>query len=300
MLNDLMELLNPDFPNYFQGPLLFVILLAVGLIVGIISGLFGVGGGFILVPLMNVFLGIPYEISVGSALASTFGTTSVGFLKHSKMGNALFQVILFISCGSVVGVILGDSLQDGLKSLTQNPDDFTVYMHTIYLILLFSISAVLMVRPAKKANGKISPIFQIGPKVIIEHDHEVGLIWLLLLGILVGLLAGLLGIGGGVFLFPLLILIVGLTPHEAVRTSLGIVVFASFFSIIKKGLSSVPKISLPIILVLLLSSILGVRIGSWMCGKFHAERLKKYFSFVILLAFAIVLIDLLRRVFAIG
>ena len=171
-------------------------------------------------------------------------------------------------------------------------------MHIIYLVLLVTISVVLIGRPKVGKKRKKNQSTPIGPVIIFSENQKVSLIWLLLLGLLVGILAALLGIGGGVFLFPLLIIILGLNPHEAVRTSLGIVVFASFFSIIKKGLSTIPKISLPITIVLLTASILGVRIGSWLCKKFHGDKLKKYFSFVILLAFLLVLIDLLRRVFS--
>jgi len=88
-----------------------------GFIVGILSGLFGVGGGFLLVPLLNTVFGIPYNIAIGSSLLQMVGTSTASTLKHRCYGHLDFKLAGFILMGSIVGVELGAKGLMCLKNL---------------------------------------------------------------------------------------------------------------------------------------------------------------------------------------
>ena len=100
-------------------------------------------------------------------------------------------------------------------------------------------------------------------------------------GILIGVMKGMMGIGGGVLLMPLLIVVVGLTPHQAVGTSLGVVVFSSIAGAVKYGLDG--NVNLWVVMSLLVGSVFGVQIGAWICHRLHAAKLRRYFAILVAL-----------------
>jgi len=88
-----------------------------GFIIGILSGLFGVGGGFLLVPLLNIVFNIPYNIAIGSSLLQMVGTSAAGSLKHKSYVNIDYKLAGFAVIGSIVGVELGARALMRLKNL---------------------------------------------------------------------------------------------------------------------------------------------------------------------------------------
>jgi hypothetical protein len=119
---------------------------------------------------------------------------------------------------------------------------------------------------------------------------RVSLMGLFLVGATIGLMKGMLGIGGGVLLMPLLILVVGLSAHQAVGTSLGVVVFSSIAGTIEYARKG--NVNLWIVLALLISSVFGVQIGAYICHKLHADRLQKYFAVLVALVAVMVAVRL--------
>ncbi|MCK4600825.1 MAG: sulfite exporter TauE/SafE family protein, partial [Phycisphaerae bacterium] len=104
---------------------------------------------------------------------------------------------------------------------------------------------------------------------------------LCLLGIAIGVMTGMLGIGGGVLFVPLLVLVAGLTAHQAVGTSLGVVLFGAIAGTIKYGLDG--SVNLWIVMALLVSSVFGVQLGAHICQRLHAKRLRFYFAVMVLM-----------------
>ena len=88
-----------------------------GFVIGILSGLFGVGGGFLLVPLLNVVFNVPYNIAIGSSLLQMVGTATASTLKHRSYGHIDFKLAGFILMGSMIGVELGARILMHLKNL---------------------------------------------------------------------------------------------------------------------------------------------------------------------------------------
>src|SRR5437899_2681697 len=125
-------------------------LLALGLVVGFVSGMFGVGGGFMLTPLLNVVLGVPYPVAVGSGLCQMIGTATSAFLRHRELGQGEPRVDWLMLGGSLVGVHLGTDVLRALSHI----ETWSVNGHAVpavkmvlqpaYILLLLA-TATLMV-----------------------------------------------------------------------------------------------------------------------------------------------------------
>ncbi|MGL1890497.1 MAG: sulfite exporter TauE/SafE family protein [Spirochaetaceae bacterium] len=297
-MEDILSYIFPAFTANYSGITLFLVLAGLGIGVGLLAGLFGVGGGFLLVPLMNIALGIPIEVAGGSATCYIIGTSSTGFIKQLKNGNVEFKVFLFIAMGSSIGAILGDVLQNFLLSSVANGNQayFEQITLTVFFILLIIIAGIMFFTPHERSDKKLLlQKFPIGPRVDLVQSGINGLSisGLILIGLIGGILTGLLGISGGVLFTPLLVLGVGLAGSVATGTSLGVVLVASVVAVIKKGFSGPGKISLGIALSLLIASAIGIQTGIRIGQKLHAAKLKKYFAIVVLLAAAMVLYKLI-------
>ncbi|MFQ3620002.1 MAG: sulfite exporter TauE/SafE family protein [Spirochaetales bacterium] len=278
-----------------------------GFSIGVLTGLFGVGGGFLVVPLLNILLGVPYEIAVGSSLGFILITSLTALPGHLKQGNFELKAVLGLGAGSVGGAILGDIVQDFLiQTVAQgSPRVFQQWMHGFFLLLLVLTSLLLLLPDQSRTqkgpalSGFRTPLQRISVPPYIHLDKEnlprVSLTGLLLLGLLVGTLTGLMGVGGGVLFMPILLLVVGLRPKLAVGTSLGVVIVASFAGIVKKMMAGTPKVSLPLTFGLLAGSLVGVQVGLWICRRIRGEQIRRYFVFVIFLALGLILWDLWKN-----
>ena len=183
-----------------------------GFIIGILSGLFGVGGGFLLVPLLNVVFNIPYNIAIGSSLLQMVGTVTASTLKHRGYGNIDYKLAGFILIGSIVGVELGARVLMWLKKIgtiiihgtSINKMDLWINIVYIILLSLVGISMFLESKKAKKRaprGGVVDTIFsqkiqnvKIPPltSLPISNIEYISVCYLVVLGFGVGILSGLL------------------------------------------------------------------------------------------------------------
>jgi len=270
-----------------SGAALAAALAGLGLLVGIASGMFGVGGAFLMTPMLAAIFRIDYTLAVGSGLCCIIGTSASGLARHRRLGNVAGRTVLLLGAGSVVGVLLGDVLHDAMKAwLGAN---FTQVMHGLYIALLLT-AAWLVARPVSGHVGRhFLQRLPIGPRVDLPRANlrHVSVPGLAGIGLLAGMLAGTLGTGGGVIIVPILIVLVGLTPHLAVGTSLGVILPTAIVGVLKKGMGE-GKVSLAIAMPLLVGSTIGVQIGAYICHKLHADRLRRYFAVLVLAVAAVV------------
>lgn len=308
-MNDIFQIIAPTFTSFLTGPLFFLSLVGLGFVVGILAGVFGVGGGFLLVPLMNILLGIPIELAAGSATCYIIGTSTSGVIKHFHKGNIEIKAAIYISFGSIAGAISGDILQDSIVILTGgNKFHFEQIMQGIFVFLLILIAWVMTRESGYDEKSDISPVtilqkMRFGPDTDLPNSKQIGvsIIGLFGIGFAGGLLTGLMGVSGGVLFMPILVLGVGLAPHLAVGTSLTVVLIGSITAVIKKTVSigqlsdsvMTGKISLPIAFSLLVAGTVGVRIGMVISHKLHGQKLKKYFSIIVLFAALMVAVKLI-------
>ena len=303
-MNEIFQIISPIFTSNITGVTFFLLLAVLGFGIGILAGIFGVGGGFLLVPLMNILLGIPMDIAAGSATCYIIGTSTTGVLKHFKKNNIEVKAAVYISIGSMLGAVSGDMLQDSLIIISGgNRLLFDQIMQGVFIIILLLIAWVMSRETSFDEKSDISPVtflqkIKLGPNTDLPRSKQIGvsIIGLFGIGFIGGVLTGLMGISGGVLVMPILVLGVGLAPHLAVGTSLAVVLVSSVSAVIKKGISANTvtggKVSLPIALSLLAAGAVGVRIGIFISHKLHGGKLKKYFSIIVLAAALMVAVKL--------
>ncbi len=295
--NSLIHILTAPIESSFQGFPLLVLLLAIGMIIGILTGFFGIGGGFLVVPLLHIFAGIPYQTAVGSSLTLILGTSFTGFFKQRSSGNIQMPVACYLGMGSVAGAVFGDLLQNSIYTLTGARDElFNLSMHSIFIFLLIIILMMFKKDPAGLPIDRPPPILHrctLPPlfRLYESDDCRISIPVTLVIGLILGILTGLLGIGGGVLLIPILIGLFGLTHKEAAGTSLAVVLITSLAAVLTKGLTDSSKISLSLTLILLFTSIIGLNFGITLLQKSGEKSFRRYFKYIILLTISLIIID---------
>ena len=292
-------------------------LVGLGFMIGILSGWFGVGGGFVVTPMLNVVFGIPYNIAVGSGLCQMVGTTAAASLKHRSYGHIDYRLALFTLIGSVGGVELGARLLVKLKKL----GSITLYNHSfskmylwitaiyIVLLLLVGISMFLESRKAKK-NSK-AEVVKTGISQKIQKIHlfptislpisgiESISVWILIvLGFIVGTASGLLGVGGGFIMTPCLIYLFGVPTSIAIGTGLFQIIFTSGYG----TLTHFSKGNVDFLLAasILAGSLAGSQVGVMLCRKIKSSSTRYYFSFVVFAAIVMIILKFLYNLGYLG
>ncbi len=278
----------------------------IGGVVGVLTGIFGVGGGFILTPLLMICMGVASPIAVGSGLAVILINSTWGLYKRKATGTVDTKLSLIISAGSFFGVIAGSFLLRYLATMPdivilgkeQNAADYSLLW--LFAVLLGFIAAYLYY-DYHKHNGK-APNVRIGlfAKLPIKplarfsslEQPSLSLPLLVGLGIAVGLLTGLLGVGGGVILLPALVYLVGQRAVKAAGTSLLLVWIASFVAVIQKGIGG--EIDPKLTIALLIGGLIGTSLGTKLGLKFEGPKIRIYFVYVVVAATLLVIYEIAR------
>jgi uncharacterized membrane protein YfcA len=274
--------------SFLSPPMLIACLMLLGLVVGVLTGLFGVGGAFVVVPLIHILLGIPYTLATGSSMSFTIGASTAGLGRHLHMGNVAVKTMLILAGAAVCGTVLGADLHHHLHQ-TLGGAAFDRTMNVLFFVTLLGTAWLVFAwRPHEVRTRSLLQRLPLGPKIEIRRAgiKDVSLPGLCAVGLSIGVLKGLLGIGGGVLFMPLMLLVVGLTVQHAVGTSLGVVLLSSIAGAIIYGQKG--QASLWIVMPLLVGSSLGIQLGSYLCQRLHAQRIGRYFAvFVLLVAVAV-------------
>jgi uncharacterized membrane protein YfcA len=281
---------------YLGGPALLCALVGLGLAVGVLTGLFGVGGAFLMNPLMIIVLGMDQSLVVGSSLCFTIGTAASGLSRHMRLKNVEAKTFLILAGGASCGAVLGSQLHEYVRAV-QRPGDFRLTILCLYLAMLLCTAWLVVRGPSKRHDGRsLLQRLRLPPRIELPSAglHGVSLPGLVLAGLLIGVVTGLLGIGGGVLLMPIMLVVIGLTAHQAVGTSLGVVLFGSIAGMVEHAMAG--NVSLWIAMPPLVGSTLGVQIGAWICARLHARRLRNYFAVIVLLAAVLVAADIVKRI----
>jgi uncharacterized membrane protein YfcA len=169
----------------------------VGIVAGYFSGLFGIGGGFIMVPLLAFLLGFPVKRAAATSLAAIFLTAIAGVIGYAINDGVVWAAAIALSAGSTVGSFIGARL---LQVIPQR------VIMWIYVVLLTVLAVRMLWSSASTADSwVISPWWVVG---------------LIAVGLVAGVMAGLLGVGGGIMVVPILIGFFGLTTFDSKGTSL--------------------------------------------------------------------------------
>lgn len=268
--------------------------------VGMLTGIFGVGGGFLMTPALIIILGVDAHIAVGTDLLTIFVTSSFGIFRRRGSKTIDPKLAGVIAIGSLVGVFIGISIMELLKGmeplriLGKEHNTVQYLLLCAFLLLLGWIAWYLYfdyhrnqgLAPAKRvglfAKLKLWPYADFASL----EEPRLSIVPLIAVGLLVGTLTGLMGVGGGIVMLPALVYWVGLRTVKAVGTSL-IIVWASSMIAASAHLYN-GNVDFLLWALLLAGGLTGTFYGTKIGLKFPGPKLRLYFVYVILAAVAMV------------
>ena len=285
-----------------EQPINSLIVLGLGGFVGVIMGMVGIGGGFLLTPLM-IFFGIPSPVAVASVANQLVAPSVSGVLSHWKLGNVDFKMGIILLIGGVLGSSVGVILFNFLNSAGQL--DLVIKLSYVFFlsligILMFAESIKLMVnvKKGKITRGKLHQhnwLHGLPFKTRFRKSKlYISVLLPLLIGIIVGVLAALLGIGGGFIIVPAMIYLLGMPTSLVVGTSLFQIIFVASNTTILQA-SQNQTVDIILALLLLLGSVIGVQIGSKFSNLMKGEHLRFILSIIILFVGLKLAIDLISN-----
>jgi uncharacterized protein len=266
-----------------------------GLIVGVLSGLFGVGGGFLLTPLLTTVFGLPESVAVGTGVSQMVGTGLAGFLRYRRLGYGNTRVAWALIGGALMGTSAGVMLLDWLA--LQGTVPLNGHAIPLVRVVLTGIFVVLLSSIAIFMHRDTSPLPPISPSLSPTRRFPLANLPIALwgyFGFVIGMLSGLLGIGGGVFLIPLLIYGFGLAPTHATASSTLVLLASALMSTFSHALRG--NVQLPLTMTLLIGSTMGAQWGALRASKAPPQQLRRQFATLVLVVCLTVLRVLLIRV----
>jgi uncharacterized membrane protein YfcA len=281
------------------------LLLGLGLMIGFLSGLFGVGGGFLLTPLL-MMIGIPPTVAAASDANQIVAASTSGTLAHWRLGNVDFKMGLLLVAGGVAGGTLGVQL---IKILREAGNaDFVIKI--TYIVMLSIIGSYMFqeslrnLKPGwlarkKKRAGKTSTFAAINRIMPLKANFEksgvtLSMITVFLLGALVGVLAAIMGVGGGFIMVPVMVYILRMPMHVVVGTSLFQVLFTCVNVTFMQSYYN-HTVDLTLAVLLLIGSTVGAQIGARISTYLKADQLKIILATIVLLVMASMAFDLLMH-----
>jgi len=270
---------------------LFIVLL--GILTGVLSGLFGVGGGFLTTPLL-IFYGIPPTVAAASAATQVTGASVSGVLAHARRGGVDYRMGALMVAGGIVGALVGAVLFRVLQSLGQ----IDVVINMLYVLMLGSIGTLMLreglaaLRPDLFGRKGGAPVRKRRHHPLVANlpyrwrFYASGLyispLAPLILGALVGVLTMLMGVGGGFLLVPAMLYIFGMGANVVVGTSLFQILFVTMATTMTHALTT-RAVDIVLAALLLTGSVLGAQFGSLIALKARPEMLRVALALLVLL-----------------
>ncbi len=278
------------------------LLLGLGGAVGFLSGLFGVGGGFLMTPLL-IMAGIPSTVAAASDSNQIVAASTSGTYAHYRMGNVDFKMGGLLLIGGVVGGTLGVQLIKILRALGNA--DFVIKI--TYVVMLGVIGSYMFVESLQSLRRKAPTVQPAGPATPSVHVRLMqALPWQMrftksgvllspllpiILGGFVGVLAAIMGVGGGFIMVPVMVYLLRMPMHVVVGTSLFQILFTCINVTIMQAVTNA-TVDLVLAVVLLLGSTLGVQFGARLSRRLRPDQLKILLASIVLLVMVQMLVGL--------
>ena len=273
----------------------------IGMVVGALSGLFGVGGGFLMTPLL-IFLGIPPVVAVGSEAPHVLASSVSGVIAHWRKKNVDFKMGFFLLSGGVIGSTLGVNLFKLLKTYGQ----IDIVIQFLFIIFLGFIGMSMAFESAKTTIKNYRTTSAIRTKL---HQHSwihglpfklrfhrsklyISAIPPILIGFFVGVLSAMMGVGGGFIMIPAMVYILGMSTNVVVGTSLFQIIFVTANSTFFQSYLN-QTVDIVLSALMILGGVIGAQIGVRLGSQLKAEYLRGILAILVLLVCAKILTDLI-------
>jgi len=265
------------------------VLLGLGAAVGFLSGVFGVGGGFLLTPLL-IFIGVPPTVAVASSANQLVGASVSGLLAHWRRGNVDFKMGYVLLIGGLAGSVLGVGIFTLLKRLGQ----IELTISICYVLLLGVLGALMMIesirailrlhRPGTSRRRLHQHTWMHGLPLKARFRRSRLYISALLpvgIGFVIGVFSAILGIGGGFIMVPAMIYMLGMPTSIVPGTSLLQIIFVAANVTVLQAFTN-QTVDAVLALVLLVGGVIGARIGSRFGMRLRGEQLRLLLALMVL------------------
>ena len=278
-----------------------LLIVALGGLVGLLSGMFGVGGGFLTTPLL-IFYGIPPTVAVASATTQITGSSVSGVYAHMRRGGVDIKMGLVMIAGGAIGSLAGA----GLFRLLQNSGQIDLVIGFLYVMLLGGIGGLML----KDALVALRWVELAEPKDRPRHNRWIAALPLrwrfyssglylsplapFLLGFAAGVMTVLLGIGGGFILVPAMIYLLGMAPRVVVGTSLIMILAVSAVTTMIHAMTT-QAVDIVLAGLLLSGGVVGAQYGAALTTRLKPDLLRFSLAVIILLVALRMLLGLTWR-----
>lgn len=264
------------------------LLFGLGGLVGILSGMFGVGGGFLMTPLL-FFIGIPPAVAVATGSNQIVASSVSGLLAHLKRKTVDLRMGTVLLIGGLFGAAMGIAIFNHLRALGQ----VDLLVQLCYVVFLGTIGALMLVESlralqrAKKPGAKITrrkhgwvSTLPFKMKFRVSGLY-ISVIPPLMVGWAVGVLAGIMGVGGGFIMVPAMIYMLGMPTKVVIGTSLFQIIFVATFTTLSHAITN-ETVDVVLALFLLIGGVIGAQFGTRIGLKMKAEQLRVLLAVLVL------------------
>ena len=275
------------------------LLLGLGGIVGILSGMFGVGGGFLITPLL-FFIGIPPAVAVATSTNQIVAASISGVLAHFKRKTVDLVMGGVLLIGGVIGSAIGIVIFNYLRAMGQ----VDLLVQLCYVLFLGAIGTLMFVESLRAIRRASRPsavpqrrkhnwIHNLPFKMKFRVSGlYISVIPPVMVGMLVGILAAVMGVGGGFIMVPAMIYILGMPTKVVIGTSLLQIIFVAGFTTMLHATTN-QTVDVLLALLLLIGGVIGAQIGTRIGVKMKAEQLRILLAIMVLVVCGKIALDLL-------
>lgn len=275
------------------------LLLGLGGLVGILSGMFGVGGGFLMTPLL-FFIGIPPAVAVATEAVQIVASSFSGVLAHLRRKSVDLKMGTVLLIGGLIGAAVGVVLFNYLKSLGQ----VDLLVKLCYVVFLGIIGGLMFIEswrairrskkvgapPVRRKHGLVHALpFKMKFRV---SGLYISVIPPLIIGLCVGILAAIMGVGGGFIMVPAMIYLLGMPTKVVIGTSLFQIIFVTAFTTMLHATTNF-TVDIVLAVLLLVGGVIGAQIGTRIGVKMKAEQLRILLAMMVLIVCGKLATDLL-------
>ena len=275
------------------------LLLGLGGIVGFLSGMFGVGGGFLITPLL-FFIGIPPAVAVATGANQVVASSVSGVLAQLRRKAVDFRMGTVLLAGGMIGSVIGIIVFQWMTRLGQ----IDLFVQLSYVLFLGLIGAMMLQESLRAWFRQKS-----GAPVRRSHVHTwvhglplkmkfrasglyISVLPPMAVGALVGFLAAIMGVGGGFIMVPAMIYLLGMPTKVVIGTSLFQIIFITAFTTLMHAVTS-QTVDILLALLLIIGGVIGAQIGSRVAVRLKAEQLRILLSLLVLAVSLKIALDLL-------
>lgn len=276
------------------------LLLGLGGMVGILSGMFGVGGGFLMTPLL-FFIGIPPAVAVATEANQIVASSFSGVLAHFRRKTVDLKMGTVLLTGGLIGAALGVVVFNYLKSLGQ-VDLLVTLCYVVFLGIIGSLMFIESLRALRKAKkGGVAPakrrqrgwVHSMPFKMRFRTSGlYISVIPPAVVGLSVGVLSAIMGVGGGFIMVPAMIYLLGMPTKVVVGTSLFQIIFVTAFTTMLHATTNY-TVDIVLAVLLLVGGVVGAQIGTVIGSRMPAEQLRVLLAALVLVVCGKLALDLL-------